>query len=140
HAVVMPHRYWSRRNRSMTSAEKVENVVEAPRKPVTISRRTSGGQDACCGNSTAAIPTRLPPRQLTASVPRGSVGTTGLSSSETPQRNQAPNTAPSPTAIRPKKFITLLDVYTRDRSVRRRSGMIERPMTEKQRHDDKPAT
>lgn len=54
-----------------TSAEKVDNVVSPPRKPVTISKRHSGGADWWMLKSATSTPTRWPPSRLAVNAPGG---------------------------------------------------------------------
>src|SRR5215813_13051419 len=51
--------------------------------------------------SSIAKPISRPPMRLAASVPSGSVGSSGLSNTPRPQRSQAPTAAPPPTANNP---------------------------------------
>src|SRR4030095_2454122 len=87
------------------SAEKVENVVSPPRKPVVTSSRAPGASTACRVMSSIAKPISRPPERFAASVPSGSVGNTGLRRLPSHQRSHAPTAAPPPTARMPPQGI-----------------------------------
>jgi hypothetical protein len=89
----------SRRNSStVVSAEKVENVVSPPRKPVVAARRSSGGTATERPKYSMHSPMMKPPMRFEASVPKGIVGNTGFSHAPRRQRSNAPSAAPMPTA------------------------------------------
>src|SRR6266511_4337475 len=113
---IDPHSHSLRSSSVTTSAENVENVVRPPRKPVVVSRRISGGNTAWLVKSSIAKPMSNPPIRFAASVPRGTVGKSGLSAMPSPQRSHAPTAAPPPTANKPLHDMQIpLSRLTRDR-------------------------
>src|SRR6476660_6555892 len=92
------HSHSRRTSSVVTSAENVENVVRPPKNPVVMSSRTSGDSTAWRVISSIATPISRPPTRFAASVPSGTVGKTGFSANESPQRSHAPTAAPRPTA------------------------------------------
>src|SRR5581483_4708569 len=99
-AIVQPY-CWRVMSRVTVSAENVEKVVSPPRNPVVTSRRISAGSASKCDITPIATPMSSPPSRFAASVPRGSVGKTGLRRIPSHQRSHAPAAAPPPTATNP---------------------------------------
>ena len=98
------HPYCCLESRPTASAEKVENVVSPPRKPVMMKRRHSGEIRVCWTMSSTATPIRYPPMMFDASVPSGRFGVNWLRAAESPHRSHAPSAAPTPTARKPAPF------------------------------------
>src|SRR5574337_1294209 len=105
--VVTAQAYCWRRNKVTVSAEKVENVVRPPQKPVVTNRRSSGDRLWNWVNTPSAQPMMKPPSRLAASVPSGRVGSRGLNQMPNNQRSTAPAKAPIPMEKTEMRFINL---------------------------------
>jgi len=76
-----------------TSAEKVENVVSPPSRPVMRNSRASAARRGARKPGDDQ-PNEIAPIRLAARVPSGIEGNIGLSHSPKPQRSHAPMAAP----------------------------------------------
>lgn len=101
-----------------TSAEKAENVVRPPRKPVMTSSRHSGDREGCAAKKATATPIRYPPTRLAASVPGGMKGNSAFRCFPSTHRRREPPAAPTLIA-RIERATPILSILFEERAKRR---------------------
>ena len=90
-----PFTHSSLKKSSITSPEKEEKVVRAPRNPVTKNNRHSGLNCGKVQKAANKIPIKKQPIKLATSVPNASELNRELSHKPNPQRKDAPIAAPA---------------------------------------------